>query len=107
MLREDAYDPSLVERRRDNLVVLSGCSGGGKSSLLSELARRGYAVVEESGRQIVREQTYLGGDIFPWTKPRKFVELCMALTAEHVPSPDKRPHILRSQLHGRREPFFE
>lgn len=28
-----------------NHVVLSGCSGGGKSPLLVELARRGHAVV--------------------------------------------------------------
>jgi predicted ATPase len=34
-------------------VVLSGCSGGGKSSLLDELSRRGYATVPEPGRRIV------------------------------------------------------
>ena len=27
----------------DTYVVISGCSGGGKSTLLAELARRGYA----------------------------------------------------------------
>jgi len=31
----------------DRFVVLSGCSGGGKSTLLAELARRGHSVVEE------------------------------------------------------------
>jgi predicted ATPase len=30
-----------------SFVVISGCSGGGKSTLLSELQRRGHAVVEE------------------------------------------------------------
>jgi hypothetical protein len=39
-----------------NHVVLSGCSGGGKSSLLAELARRGHAVVPEPGRRIVEEE---------------------------------------------------
>ena len=38
-------------------VVISGCSGGGKSTLLAELARRGYAVVEEPGRRIIVDET--------------------------------------------------
>ncbi|MPT22826.1 MAG: ATPase, partial [Starkeya sp.] len=40
----------------DRFVVISGCSGGGKSTLLTELARRGFAVVEEPGRRIVAEE---------------------------------------------------
>lgn len=36
-------------------VILSGCSGGGKSTLLEELKRQGYSVVEEAGRKIVKE----------------------------------------------------
>jgi len=61
-----------------NLVVLSGCSGGGKSSLLAEMARRGYPIKPEPGRQIVKEQSYLGGDAVPWGDVAKFVELCVA-----------------------------
>ena len=41
----------------DNFFVLSGCSGGGKSTLLAALARRGFATVEEPGRRIVAEET--------------------------------------------------
>jgi predicted ATPase len=33
-------------------VVISGCSGGGKSALLSEFARRGYRTVDEPGLRI-------------------------------------------------------
>ena len=40
----------------DRFVIISGCSGGGKSTLLAELARRGYRVVEEPGRRIVAEE---------------------------------------------------
>lgn len=43
-------------------IVLSGCSGGGKSSLLTELGRRGHTVVPEAGRQVVREQMLIGVD---------------------------------------------
>ncbi|MGE8398258.1 MAG: AAA family ATPase, partial [Comamonas sp.] len=28
-------------------VLISGCSGGGKSTLLSELQNRGYTVIQE------------------------------------------------------------
>ena len=40
----------------DFFVVISGCSGGGKSTLLTELGRRGYMTVEEPGRRIVKEE---------------------------------------------------
>ena len=62
----------------ENLVVLSGCSGGGKSSLLAEMARRGYPIKPEPGRQIVKEQSYIEGDAVPWGNVAKFVELCVA-----------------------------
>jgi len=54
------------------LYVLSGCSGGGKSSLLAELARRGFRTVEEPGRVIVREEQETGGDALPWGNPEAF-----------------------------------
>ncbi len=50
----------------DNFVILSGCSGGGKSTLLEELARRRYATVEEPGRRIVAEEMATGGTALPW-----------------------------------------
>lgn len=59
------------------LVVVSGCSGGGKSTLLEEMARRGHAVMPEPGREIVREQTASGGNGLPWTDMARFAELCI------------------------------
>lgn len=47
-------------------VVISGCSGGGKSTLLEELRSRGEAVVEEPGRRIVQEEQERGGSALPW-----------------------------------------
>jgi predicted ATPase len=38
----------MMKSTAATLVVISGCSGGGKSSLLTELQARGYAIVEES-----------------------------------------------------------
>jgi predicted ATPase len=56
----------------DRFVVVSGCSGGGKSTLLAELAGRGYAVVEEPGRRIVRQELAGGGAALPWIDAAAF-----------------------------------
>jgi predicted ATPase len=50
----------------DRFVVLSGCSGGGKSTLLAELRRRGHATVDEPGRRIVTEEVLRDGTALPW-----------------------------------------
>lgn len=71
-----AGNPSL--NGRDELVVITGCSGGGKSTLLAELAKRGYSTAPEPGRQIVKEQILLGGDALPWGNVVKFAEACVA-----------------------------
>jgi hypothetical protein len=49
----------------DRFVVISGCSSGGKSTLIAELGKRGYAVVDEPGRRIVKE----AGLLFPGLTP--------------------------------------
>jgi predicted ATPase len=40
----------------ERFVILSGCSGGGKSTLLAEFGRRGHSIVEEPGRRIVKQE---------------------------------------------------
>ncbi|MEM9975619.1 MAG: AAA family ATPase [Pseudomonadota bacterium] len=47
-------------------IALSGCSGGGKSTLLAELARRGWATVAEPGRRVVRAALADGQGATPW-----------------------------------------
>jgi predicted ATPase len=69
-------------------VVISGCSGGGKSTLLIELGRRGYATVEEPGRRIVKEEMLGDGLALPWVNEiafaRRAVEIALAdRTAAH------------------------
>ena len=75
---EDRYLPRLAEGRAEQLVVLSGCSGGGKSSLLAELGRRGFQIYEEAGRQVVKEQHYIGGDALPTGNVAQFLELTVS-----------------------------
>jgi predicted ATPase len=63
----------------DRFVVISGCSGGGKSTLLAELRRRGHAVVEEPGRRIVKEELKGGGSALPWLDKAAFARRTIAL----------------------------
>jgi predicted ATPase len=57
----------------ERFVLITGCSGGGKSTLLAELAARGHAVVEEPGRRIVREELASGGQALPWVDSEAFL----------------------------------
>ena len=63
----------------NRFVLISGCSGGGKSALLAELGQRGYAIIEEPGRRIVKEQLLSGGTLLPWTDGVGFARRCIAL----------------------------
>src|SRR6187397_531426 len=69
-------------REMDRFVVLSGCSGGGKSTLLAELRRRGHATVDEPGRRIVKEESADGGTALPWIDlaafARRAIEVALA-----------------------------
>lgn len=66
----------------DNFIVISGCSGGGKSMLISELARRGFMTVEEPGRRIVAEELAGNGAALPWVDlagfARRAIDLAIA-----------------------------
>ncbi len=64
--------------------MISGCSGGGKSTLLAELARRGHAVVAEPGRRIIAEVRAGVGGTLPWDDPAGFARCAMAMSvADH------------------------
>ncbi|MDH2384702.1 AAA family ATPase [Bradyrhizobium sp. CER78] len=54
-------------------VLISGCSGGGKSTLLAELRARGYPVVEEPGRRIIADEIASGGNALPWVDAAAFI----------------------------------
>ena len=57
----------------NRFVLISGCSGGGKSTLLAELRARGYPVVEEPGRRIIAEELVSGGNALPWVDTAAFL----------------------------------
>lgn len=62
--------------------MISGCSGGGKSTLLLELARRGHSVVAEPGRRIIAEARDSGDDRrLPWVDAAAFAERALEMFA--------------------------
>lgn len=80
---------------RDNFYVLTGCSGGGKSTILEALRARGFLCIDEVGRTIVKEQLRIGGDGTPWQDPRRFCELALS-----------RAMYVYDQVGERRRPVF-
>lgn len=63
-------------------VVLSGCSGGGKSTLLKELERRGFIVVSEPGRRIIHEEVQGDGGALPWVNLSAFAQRAIQVAAD-------------------------
>ncbi len=81
---EAYYSPDAAAGARDRFVVISGGSGGGKSTLLAEMAARGFRTFAEPGRQIVKEQAAIGGDALPYVNDLAFGELCVSRTMNRM-----------------------
>jgi predicted ATPase len=66
----------------ENFITISGCSGGGKSTLLGELRQRGFVTIDEPGRRIVSEEMKRGGRALPWVDEvafaRRAIEVSLA-----------------------------
>lgn len=65
-----------------SFFVISGCSGGGKSTSLAELARHGFATIEEPGRRVVREELASSGGALPWIDGIAFARRITALAKQ-------------------------
>jgi predicted ATPase len=66
----------------ERFVVISGCSGGGKSTLLAELGKRGHPIVEERGRRIVKQELQEGGAALPWKDEQAFSRRAIAMALQ-------------------------
>ena len=56
----------------DRFILLTGCSSGGKSTLLKALSERGFATVPEPGRRIIAEEKTGDGKALPWVDIKAF-----------------------------------
>jgi predicted ATPase len=64
------------------LIVISGCSGGGKSTLINELNKMGYAVVREAATEILNQQLNENGQKTPSKDPDGFCKLLIEKSLE-------------------------
>ena len=60
-------------------ILITGCSGGGKSTLLSALANAGHVTVPEPGRRIVAAELAGDGAALPWINPDRFARRALTL----------------------------
>ncbi|WP_010141952.1 AAA family ATPase [Oceanicola sp. S124] len=67
-----------------NFHVISGCSGGGKSTLLEALRQRGAQVVPEPGRRIVEAERDPDSPRLPWNDLAAFAEAAITLALEDL-----------------------
>jgi predicted ATPase len=72
-------------------VLITGCSGGGKSTVLSALAARGHRVVEEPGRRIVLEELVAGGSALPWIDLAAFARRALTMARDDLAAARARP----------------
>ncbi len=63
-------------------IVISGCSGGGKSTLINGLASKGFQTVPEAGRIVVREALASNSDVLPWVDRKNFAEKLAAFAIQ-------------------------
>lgn len=66
------------------LYLITGCSGGGKSTLLKALAEAGHAVVPEPGRRILRSRPPGDDTAAPWSDLEAFAHCAMALALSDI-----------------------
>lgn len=67
---------------KNKLIVITGCSGGGKSTLIDTLNQMGYTTMPEAGRIIVKEQLENNGKNLPWLNPMGFCNLLIEKSIE-------------------------
>ncbi|USG62656.1 AAA family ATPase [Sneathiella marina] len=68
----------------NRVVIISGCSGGGKSTLVQALCERGWNTVEEAGRQVVQSELAKNGNALPWRDPAAFVAQAATVSIRQI-----------------------
>lgn len=55
-------------------ILITGCSSGGKSTLIAALSYLGHTTVAEPGRRIVDRENKIDGSALPWVNFEKFAQ---------------------------------
>lgn len=70
-----------MKYRKENYIILTGGAGGGKTSIIDELQRRGYPVAGETGRAVIRERLAQG--LSPRPAPAEFARQLFQRDLDH------------------------
>ena len=63
--------------RGNNCYIFTGGPGSGKTSVLHLLGKKGYSIIEESGRKIIQQQIAIKGVALPWDNQVKFRDIML------------------------------
>jgi predicted ATPase len=82
--------PALPDGAVDNLFVITGGPGSGKTTVLRELEQQGFRCAPEVARQIIQEQVREGGPALPWADralyTRHMIERSVQSYEQHAPA---------------------
>ncbi|WP_371311707.1 AAA family ATPase [Phaeobacter sp. LSS9] len=78
-IAKEVWSTDMTADIKTRHVILSGCSGGGKSTLLAELSGRGFETVPEPGLRIVAQEMRGAGGALPWVNMEAFARRAMEL----------------------------
>lgn len=62
-------------KNTDQLFIITGGPGSGKTTLINAIASHGIQTTLESGRKIIQDQLSSTGEALPWLNPIAFAEL--------------------------------
>ncbi|WP_114789929.1 AAA family ATPase [Niabella yanshanensis] len=63
--------------QQHNYFVITGGPGVGKTTLLTELGKRGFTIIPEDARRIIQEQVAIDGDGLPWENKELYAQLML------------------------------
>ncbi|SHF70686.1 AAA family ATPase [Chryseobacterium vrystaatense] len=66
----------------DQLYIITGGPGVGKTTILNELEKMGFLTVPEEARRIIKEQVRVDGDGLPWRNKELYAELMFSASLQ-------------------------
>ncbi len=67
----------IMNENQTNFFVITGGPGVGKTSLINELSKRNFQVVDEDAREIIRNQMHQNGDALPWKNKELYAKFIL------------------------------